>query len=80
MTRYIDLDRTLAYTALLELDPGFRKMTVDKSSPVIRQLAEAMTAADPKDRWAFAKAHIEARLQAAACENCGCAETTHNHA
>lgn len=62
----MDLDRTLAFTALLDMDPGFRRMTVDESQPVIRELAVAMTEANPKDRWAFAKAHIGDRLAAEA--------------
>lgn len=47
-------------------------MTTEQSDPVIRELAAAMTAANPKDRWAFAKAHIQHRLTG--CPDCGCSQ------
>lgn len=51
-----DLDRTLAFTAMIEWRP---KLTSDEARPLIKALQEAMTKASPKDRWAFAREWIE---------------------
>lgn len=59
-----DLDRTLAFTALLELHPTFGQERPEDHQDIIRDLARAMTDADPKDRWAFAKAWIGDKLAA----------------
>jgi len=52
------MDQTLAFTAVLELHPGGRTMTDAEAQPIRQALREAMTAAQPKDRWAFAKAWL----------------------
>ena len=56
------MDQTLAFTAVLELHPGGRTMTETEAAPIRKALAEAMTAANPKDRWAFAKAWLADHL------------------
>lgn len=50
------MDRTLAFTAILEMRPG---LTDDEARPIITGLAAAMTAANPPDRWAFARAWLD---------------------
>jgi len=52
------MDQTLAFTAVLELHPGGRTMTDAEAQPIRQALREAMTTAQPKDRWAFAKAWL----------------------
>lgn len=52
----MNLDPSIAYTALLELWPEH----MDR--PETSELADAMTAADPPDRWAFARRWIAGRL------------------
>jgi hypothetical protein len=47
-----DLDRTLAFTAVIELRPG---LTADVGAGLTKRLAEAMSAEDPKDRWTWAR-------------------------
>jgi len=47
---------------VLELHPGGRTMTDAEAQPIRQALAEAMTAANPKDRWEFAKAWLAGRL------------------
>jgi hypothetical protein len=59
-----DLDRTLAFTALLELHPTFGQERPEDHQDVIRDLAQAMTEANPKDRWSFARAWIADRVAA----------------
>lgn len=56
------MDQTLAFTAVLELHPRGRSMTDAEAKPIRQALREAMTAAQPKDRWAFSRAWIEDRL------------------
>ena len=57
-----DLDRTLAFTALLELHPTFGQERPEDHQGIISDLARDMTAADPKDRWAFARTWITDRV------------------
>jgi hypothetical protein len=54
----MDLDPSLAFTALLEMWPAAPAGTSAK-------LAAAMTAANPKDRWAFARDWIATAKAAA---------------
>lgn len=68
---YLDIDRTLAFTALLDMSPEFRKMTTDEAEPVTAALAAAMTEASPKDRWEFARRWIAHRQE---CPDCGCSQ------
>jgi hypothetical protein len=56
------MDRTLAFTALLELHPTFAHERPEDHQGIIGDLAQAMTAANPKDRWEFAKMWIADRL------------------
>lgn len=48
----MDLDPSLAFTAILEMRPGNTDPTLS------RRLAAAMSAANPPDRWAFARAWL----------------------
>lgn len=59
-----DLDQTLAFTALLELHPTFGQERPEDHQGIISDLASAMTTANPKDRWAFAKTWIADRVAA----------------
>jgi hypothetical protein len=47
----VNIDRTLAFTAVLEWRPGITDLA---ARPLIDGLAAAMTAANPRDRWQFA--------------------------
>jgi len=55
----MNLDPTLAYTAVLEAAPG---LDMREARPLIDQLAALMTAANPADRWAFARAWLAPKL------------------
>jgi|SRR5215469_1620515 len=55
----MDLNPTLAFTAVLELHPGGRTMTDAEAKPIRQALCAALDEAKPKDAWAFAKAWIE---------------------
>jgi len=59
-----ELDRTLAFTALLKLHPTFGQERPEDHQGIIGDLAGAMTAANPKDRWAFAEKWIAERVAA----------------
>jgi hypothetical protein len=59
----MNLDHTLAFTALLELLPGFAKLTAQEAKPLTDGLAAAMTEANPKNRWDFAQAWIDALVE-----------------
>ena len=59
-----DLDRTLAFTALLELHPTFGQERPEDHQGIISDLAQAMTEANPKDRWSFARTWIADRVAA----------------
>jgi hypothetical protein len=59
-----DLDRTLAFTALLELHPTFGQERPEDHQGIISDLAQAMTGANPKDRWEFAREWIADRVAA----------------
>jgi hypothetical protein len=58
----MDLDRTLAFTAVLDLHPRGRSMTDAEAQPIRAALAEAMSEANPLDRWAFARIWLADRL------------------
>jgi len=66
MTTTEGIDRTLAFTALIEMWP--KRLTDDEAMPLRGELQQAMTAANPKDRWAFARQWIAGRLVAQADE------------
>lgn len=55
----MDLDPTLAFTAVLELYPG---MTNEQSRPLIDGLAQAMDEHNPPDRFEFARGWLAAKL------------------
>lgn len=55
------LDPSLAFTALLEMWPDYALDTPDGGSSIVAALAGDMSAANPPDRFAFAKAWIVAR-------------------
>jgi hypothetical protein len=57
----VNLDPSLAFTALLSMWPGFGQMDGRDGDRLIGSLAAAMTAANPKDRWEFARAWIAER-------------------
>lgn len=50
----MNLDPTLAFTAVIELRPGRTD-----SRELTAALTEAMTKASPPDRWAFARAWLD---------------------
>jgi len=54
----MNLDPSLAHTAIIELYPS---MTEAEAAPLRRDLAQAMTEANPGDRWAFAKSWLAER-------------------
>lgn len=54
----MDLDPSLAFTAVLEMRPGNTDPTLT------RRLAAAMTLANPPDRWAFAREWLDANAPA----------------
>jgi hypothetical protein len=51
----MNLDPSLAFTAIIEMRPGLR----GDQGELIARLAAAMTAANPPDRWAFARAWLD---------------------
>lgn len=53
----MDLDPSLAYTAVLEL---CRPLTTDVSRPLVADLATAMSESNPRNRWAFARSWLAA--------------------
>lgn len=53
----MNIDRTLAFTAVIEMRPG---LPADEAEVLTTGLAEAMHAANPADRWAFAKSWLDA--------------------
>jgi len=55
-----NLDNSLSYTALMHMWPGFEQLDMRAAEPLINRLADAMTAANPKDRWEFARAWMDA--------------------
>jgi hypothetical protein len=55
----MDLDPSLAYTAIIEMRPGLGMVKVHD---LTARLAAAMTAANPRDRWAFARQWLNAEL------------------
>ena len=55
----MDLNPTLAFTAVLELHPGGRTMTDAEAKPIRQALCAALDEDKPKDAWAYAKAWIE---------------------
>jgi hypothetical protein len=71
----MELDRSLAFTALLELAPGFREVTDPREvSRLTNALATDMTQDGPKDRWAYARQRINDHLNAESklvCGDCG---------
>jgi hypothetical protein len=56
----INLDPSLAFTALLEMWPGFGQMSLLDTHPLTAALAKAMGESDPPDRWKFARRWIDA--------------------
>jgi hypothetical protein len=52
MSARINLDPTLAFTAILELRPG---LPGPRAAELRVALGDAMTAANPRDRWSFAR-------------------------
>lgn len=56
----MNLDPSLAFTALLKIWPGYADGTDDGGSSVVAALARDMTAASPPDRWQFAAGWIAA--------------------
>ena len=50
----MNLDPTLAFSAVIEMRPG-----IGNSSEVRERLAEAMSAANPPDRWEFARRWLD---------------------
>lgn len=57
----MNLDQSLAFTALIEMWPGYAEGTDDGGSSLVATLAASMTVANPPDRWAFARQWIETR-------------------
>jgi hypothetical protein len=55
------LDPSLAFTALLEMWPGWDETTADESHALMNELAADMTKTNPPDRFAFARGWIRAR-------------------
>ena len=54
----MNLDPTLAFTAVIELRPA-------NTDPTLKtRLAEAMTAANPANRWKFARAWLDGNAPA----------------
>lgn len=51
----INLDPSLAFTAIIELRPGLE----DPRGEIRSALAAAMTAANPANRWEFARAWLD---------------------
>jgi hypothetical protein len=58
----MDLDPSLAFTAMLEMRPG---MPEAEARPIRAELAAAMSAANPPDRWAFAREWLDKHSPAA---------------
>jgi hypothetical protein len=58
----MNLDPSLAFTALLEMWPDWDKMTADESHALTGELATDMSKANPPDRFAFARGWIRARF------------------
>lgn len=55
------MDRSLAFTALLELHPTFSRMTDREAQPLVTELVEAWQRDCPRDRYAHARQWIEQR-------------------
>lgn len=51
-------DPTLAFSALMELDPAFPSTPEPQAGMRVAELAAAMTKASPPDRWKFARQWI----------------------
>ena len=60
----VNLDPSLAFTAVLEMRPGLN------DPEACRLLAEAMTAANPPDRWAFARGWLDEHRPVPAVQGC----------
>jgi hypothetical protein len=60
----VNLDPSLAFTALLEMWPGFTQMSMLDTHPLTAGLAKAMSESDPPDRWKFARRWIDAHVKA----------------
>ena len=56
-----DLDPSLAYTALIDMYPGFAAMPVAQARPLITALCEAWQQDHPRDKWAHARVWIAER-------------------
>jgi hypothetical protein len=62
----MDLDPSLAFTAVIEMRPG-----LGDASELVKELAEAMSAANPPDRWAFARSWLDEHEPLVICGDCG---------
>lgn len=52
------IDRTLAFTALLELCPDFGRLTTEDGEKLVTELAGELASHNPPDRWEFAREWI----------------------
>jgi hypothetical protein len=61
-----DIDRSLAYTALLELDEEFGKLNARRAAEEVTALVTAWRTADSTDKWEFTRSWIAVRKEARA--------------
>ena len=65
-----DIDRSLAYTALLSLDPAFARLPMQTGGVYVSALVEAWLAQDAeKNLWDFSRKFLRPRIR---CASIGC--------